>query len=90
MAELQNISIEQSRSLWAALVPDDSVSAFSDHILDVILVRDIERDLPRTSSRWSLLLLAGHTSWCDKFAGEQCNVSFGPGDPVASNERVEG
>ena len=33
-------------------LPDHTISSFSDHILNVILIRYIERDLPRSARGW--------------------------------------
>lgn len=41
-------------------LPNNSVSAFANDILDIILIRDIERDLPGTSGLRSLSCLLSH------------------------------
>lgn len=53
IAELRRV--RQAAGRESNRLPDDTVGAFSDDILDLILIRNIERDLSG-SSRWGALL----------------------------------
>jgi hypothetical protein len=54
-AELESIS-EAHKRIHQANLPNDSIGSFSDDILNVVLVRHIERDLSRPSAGGVLTL----------------------------------
>lgn len=56
-AELDNVS--NILRFLALVLPDNTISSLSNHILNVILIRHIERDLPRPSMGGILTLSHG-------------------------------
>lgn len=79
MAELYEVRRALRRN--HVYLPDDTVGAFADNILDFILIGDIEGDLPG-SSHGRVLLTHGENGFSNRFSLGVI-VSFEhPWDPV--------